>query len=354
MRLFYIALIFAVLLSPISAAGAESVGNFSNPVPLRTVSLAEARVNETSETASGSTNVEKTESGSWLDEKINETTTVLTVSVTNGIKAFFVDIADSIFNIGGGTNETEAVKNQYGYAVGSVFKIATYENDPYKSPIVKTMRDRTAVIGVFIFILYIFYGAACVNLSCGGMGLFERVQYMVTKTPIDEYKTTLIIAFGAIFFIHYIFRFILLFNQAVTTETMYSVLDAIPLSLDNWVMYLAMSVCYGLESIFFMIRIIMMDLIAGSDILLGALFAFSFTRGLAIETVKYFAKITLLQFIIVLLTAFGVLIIESLPAWKPLGYLCLMLILVIVSGGIVFGFKQIFSASKTVISRRLR
>jgi hypothetical protein len=130
---------------------------------------------------------------------------------------------------------------------------------------------------------------------------------------------------------------------------MYSVLDAIPLSIDNWVMYLAMSVCYGLESVFFMIRIIMMDLIAGSDILLGALFAFSFTRGLAIETIKYFAKITLLQFIIVLLTAFGISIIEALPTGKPLGYLCLILILVIISGGIVFGFKKIFSVSKIAI-----
>lgn len=352
MKLLYIALIFAVLLSPL--ASAQIVGNFSNPIPLKTVSLAEAKVNETETQTSDLTTVEKTESGSWVDEKINETTTVLTVSVTNGIKAFFVDIADSIFNFGGSTNETEAVKNKYGYAVGSVFKIATYENDPYKSPVVKAMRDRTAVIGVFIFILYILYGAACVNLSCGGMGLFERVQYMVTNTPMGEYKNTLIIAFGAIFFIHYIFRFILLFNNAITTEAMYSVLDIIPLTLENWVMYLVMAVCYGLESVFFMIRIIMMDLIAGSDILLGALFAFSFTRGLAIETVKYFAKITLLQFIIVLLTAFGVSIIESLPAGKPLGYLCLMLILVVISSGIVFGFKSIFSASKTVIARRFK
>lgn len=343
MKLLYIALIFAVLLSPL--ASAQIVGNFTNPIPLKTVSLTEAKVNETETSSSATTDTK--ESGSWVDQKINETTTVLTVSVTEGIKAFFVNIGDSLFNIGGTSNETELVKDNYGYAVGSVFKIAAYENDPYQSSTVKTMRDRTTVIGVFIFILYIFYGASCVNLACGGMGLFERVQYMITKTPIEEYKSTLIIAFGAIFCIHYIFRFIILFNQAITTEAMYSVLDAIPMSLDNWVMYLMMAFCYALESVFFMIRIIMMDLIAGSDILIGALFAFSFTRGIAIEAVKYFAKITLLQFIIVLLTAFGISIIDELPAFKPVGYICLILILVIVSGGIVFGFARIFSATKT-------
>jgi hypothetical protein len=209
MKLLYIALVFAVLLSPL--ASAQIVGNFSNPVPLKTVSLAEAKVNETNEKTNNLTNVDKTGSSSWVDQEINKTTTVLTVSVTDGIKAFFVSIADSIFNIGGSKNETELVKNKYGYAVGSVFKIATYSNDPYASSTVQAMRDRTTVIGVFIFILYIFYGAACVNLACGGMGLFERVQYMISKTPIDEYKSTLIIAFGAIFFIHYIFRFIILF-----------------------------------------------------------------------------------------------------------------------------------------------
>jgi hypothetical protein len=344
MKLLYVALVFILLLSPI--ASATIVGNFSNPIPIKTVSLTEAKVNETKTSESNNSivqpsnpPVQSTDKAMSLGEEM----------VSNGIKEFFVSIADSVFNIGGSTNETESVKNKYGYAIGSVFKIATYKNDPYESNTVKAMREKMAAIGVFIFILYVFYGAACVNLSCGGMGLFERVQYMISKAPIDEYKTTLIIAFGAIFFIHYIFRFIILFNQAVTTEAMYSVLDAIPLSVDNWVMYLAMSVCYGLESIFFMIRIIMMDLIAGSDILLGALFAFSFTRGLAIETVKYFAKITLLQFIIVLLTAFGISIINETAYGQPLGYLCLIVILVIISGGIVFGFSKIFSVSKTII-----
>src|SRR5674476_803703 len=114
MKFLYIALIFAVLLSPL--ASAQIVGNFSNPVPLKTVSLAEAKVNETE------TETSNVESGSWVDQKINETTTVLTVSVTEGIKAFFVNIADSLFNIGGSSNETELVKDNYGYAVGSVFK----------------------------------------------------------------------------------------------------------------------------------------------------------------------------------------------------------------------------------------
>src|SRR5665647_2641180 len=108
MKILYIALIFAVLLSPL--ASAQIVGNFTNPIPLKTVSLAEAKVNETETAAS---TVDKKDSGSWVDQKINETTTVLTVSVTEGIKAFFVNAADSLFNIGGTSNETALVKDNY-------------------------------------------------------------------------------------------------------------------------------------------------------------------------------------------------------------------------------------------------
>ena len=343
-------LCLVLLLFP-SVASAKIIGNFSFiPTSIKTISLDEAKVNEDNGTQlNTSSKIEEPSQNSWIDDKVKETTTVLEKSVTDGIKGFFISAADSVFNIGGSSNESTNVKNNYGYAVGSVFKIATYSNDPYQSETVQAMRIRTAVIGVFIFILYVFYGAACVNLSCGGGGVFERTQYILTQTPFSEYKNTLIRTFGAIFLTHYLFKFIILFNQAVTTQAMFSVLDAIPFQLDNWVMYLAMSVCYGLESVFFTMRIILMDLIAGSDILIGALFAFSFTREMSLETIKYFGKITLLQFIIVLLTAFGISIIESLPTGKPLGYICLILILVIISGGLVFGFSRIFSASKTVI-----
>ena len=156
MKVLYIALVFALVLSPL--ASAQIVGNFSNSIPLKTVSLADAKVNETEMKTSNLTTADNPKSSSWIDQEINKTTTVLTVSVTDGIKAFFVSIADSIFNIGGSTNETELVKNKYGYAVGSVFKIATYSNDPYDSPTVQAMRDRTTVIGVFIFIFIFFMG----------------------------------------------------------------------------------------------------------------------------------------------------------------------------------------------------
>jgi hypothetical protein len=269
-------------------------------------------------------------------------------TITGGLKGLFVDAADSIFNYGmNTTNETEAVKDKYGYSIGAVHKIASYKHDPYESKTVQEMRKRTAIIGVFLFIIYVFYGAACVNLSCGGAGWIERAQYVISETPFSEYKNTLLKTFGAILFTHYLFKFIILFNEAVTNQVMYDVSNSIRIVEDQWTMYFMMAFCYGGELIFYAMRILLMDLLAGSDILIGALFAFSFTRGFSIESIKYFGRITLLQFIIVLITAFGIAIIGESNSWLVMPeYLALMLVLFVISGLIMFGFSSMFKAGK--------
>jgi len=118
--------------------------------------------------------------------------------ISGGIKIFFMDGADSLFTVAP-SNSTDVetpdaysmavdgVNQKYGANVGSVYMVAAYEHDPYDSSVVQEMRKRTAIIGVFIFILYIFYGAACVNLSCGGMGFIDRVQYIVSDTPMQYF-----------------------------------------------------------------------------------------------------------------------------------------------------------------------
>lgn len=269
--------------------------------------------------------------------------------VSGGIQSFFTDAADSIFAWGGNSNETIEAKERYGYAVGSVFKIAAYKHDPYESSTVQEMRKRTAIIGIFIFVLFIFYGASCVNLSCSGMGWIERAQFIVSETPFDQYKNTLIRTFASIFLVHYIFKFIILFNAATTTQTMFSVADSIQLTQDHWIMYVMMSLCYGGEFLFFGMRMLLMDLLAGSDILVGALFAFAFTRSVSVESVKYFGKITLLQFIIVLITAFGIAIIDEFPMWaQTSAYLGLLIVLFVISAILMFGFTRIFKTVKMI------
>jgi hypothetical protein len=281
--------------------------------------------------------------------------------VADGIKGAFLSGADSFYTMvpdnatdtilqDNYSQTVDEVNKNYGPNVGAVYTIAAYKHDPYESKTVQDMRLKTAVVGVFIFFIYVFYSAGCVNLSCSGMGFIERAQYVISQTPFGEYKNTLIRTFGAIFLVHYIFKLIIMFNTAVTSETMYTVFDSIQFTSEHWVMYFIMSLCYGAEFIFFAMRILLMDLIAGSDILIGALFAFSFTRNFSVNISQYFGKITIMQFIIVLLTAFGIAIIRESPSWlQMLEYFGLMIILVLISASIVFGFTRTFKSAKVLV-----
>jgi hypothetical protein len=270
-------------------------------------------------------------------------------AVSNGIKAFFVNIADTLFNVGGTSNVTEAVKNDKGYVIGSVFKVATYKNDPYNNKTVQDMREKTSLIGIFLFVIIVFFGGARTALSCGNVNILDRIEQSFKKSPLSAYKDNLIIGFVAIFFVHYGFKFLIMLNDALTVQSMYGSLDLISFNLDNWVMYFAMSVCYAVELSFFVMRILVQDLLSGSDILIGSLFALETTREAGFTIVKYFAKVTFLQFIIVLLTSFGIAIIESSDFAKPLGYIVLTICLAVISAGLMFGFTAVFKTSKTAI-----
>jgi len=273
--------------------------------------------------------------------------------VSGGIQDFFISVADSIYTYGSeaglnDTAESEEIREEYGAGPATIYKIAAYEHDPYESETVQKMRLRTAVIAIFIFVIYVFWGAACVNLSACGMGWIDRAQYVVSETPFSEYRTILIRTFAAIMLIHYAFKFIILVNAAAVFQVMLSVVDSIQLSSEHWVMYVMMSFCYAAEMIFYGMRYLVMDFLAGTDILIGSLYAFSFSREFSLESVKYFAKVTFLQFIVVLLTAWGVAIIDEAPTLlQHSGYFALMVILVGVSIIVMFGFTRLFKTART-------
>jgi hypothetical protein len=92
-----------------------------------------------------------------------------------------------------------------------------------------------------------------------------------------------------------------------------------------------------------------MGLISGADILLGGLFAFPVMRPFVIETVKYFTRITFMQFIVVFVTFFGITLIDEITIFKTGACICLTVVILVVSGVIVFGFTNLFKVTKTAV-----
>lgn len=271
--------------------------------------------------------------------------------VKNGIKAFFIDLANAIYKIVFGDETIQQINEEYGYGAATVYRIAAAELDPYDTKAVQGMREDTAYIGLFAFLCSILIVGIKVNLSAASMGAIDRMIYTVTQTvsTFGHFRDNIIIAIAGIIGIHYVLKFVVMLNNAMTAGIMTSALQYIPLDLENWVIYFIMAFCYLFESFFYGLRFILMGLISGGDILLGGLFAFPSMRAFVIETVKYFTRITFMQFIVVFVTFFGITIIDEIPIFKPLACICLTAIILVISGVIVFGFSNLFRATKTAI-----
>lgn len=243
------------------------------------------------------------------------------------------------------------VKNKYGPSISSIYMLSAYNHDPYKSQTVQTMRLRTVVMALFLFILYVFWGAACVNFSCGGhVGLIERAHYTYANTPFNDYKNGLIRAFIGILFVHYLFKFFVMLNQGLTLTDMSSVLNAVQVTKHQWLLYCIMSLGCWAEMIFIGMRIVAMDLIAGCDVLIGALAASKKSLEFSKNICAYFCRITLLQCILVMFSAFGLDIVNESPGWLQIPeYLGLLIILFGISLVIMLGFTKAFKTGKKLV-----
>jgi hypothetical protein len=246
------------------------------------------------------------------------------------------------------SEQVASVKNKYGPSVSSIYMLSAYNHDPYQSQTVKSMRLKTALIGLFVFVLYVFWGAAMVNFSCGAhVSLAERAHYMYTNTPVSSYIKGLIRAFVGILFIHYMFKFVILLNYGLTLTSMGSVLGAVQITKNQWLVYFIMSVGCWLESIFIGMRILVMDLIAGCDILLGAIAGSIVGLKFSKTVVTYFCKVTLMQCILVTFSAFGLAIVNESPGWLQVPeYIGLLIVLFLISMTIMFGFRKAFSTGR--------
>lgn len=272
-------------------------------------------------------------------------------NVKNGIKAFFIDLANAVYKIVFGDETIQQINEEYGYGAATVYRIAGAELDPYDTKAVQKMRWDTAFIGLFAFICSILIIGIKVNLSAASMGAIDRMIYTVTQTvsTFGQFRDNLIIAIAGIIGIHYVLKFVVMLNNAMTAGIMTSALQYIPLDLDNWVVYFIMAFCYLFESFFYGLRFILMGLISGADILLGGLFAFPVMRPFVIETVKYFTRITFMQFIVVFVTFFGITLIDEITIFKTGACICLTVVILVISGVIVFGFTNLFKVTKTAV-----
>lgn len=240
------------------------------------------------------------------------------------------------------------VKQKYGPSISSIYTIAAYNHDPYKSATVQKMRYRTILMSAYFFILYVLWGASMAMLSnCKGMSWVEKAHYAASHFPITEYKNGLIRAFIGILLVHYSLKLIVMMNAGMVTANLGSVMDQVAVSKHQWLVYTVIHLGFAVEAVFIGLRIMAMDLIGGSDVLIGVLSSFKFAKNFSYELLKYFIKVTFLQTGLVYIAGFGLALINEAPGWIQIFmYLGLLIILFVISGIVVLGFKNAFRTGK--------
>lgn len=153
---------------------------------------------------------------------------------------------------------------------------------------------------------------------------------------------------------------VLLLNYILTAMVMLSVLPAVGPSPDNIPLYAMMAGLYFFMMLFFAYRFLYINLFVGFGLLIVVLYVFSVqTRRIAVFLTAGFFMVVFMQFVIVAITALGVLSIQASiesgmipPNGTMLIYSVLLLILVIVGFGMTVGFwfmrKLIFAGATAV------
>lgn len=292
--------------------------------------------------------------------------------VTTGIGNVFTKAADLCFSLGfNATTEEMNIHEHYGYAVNAVYLMSTIDYNPLNNSFVKDIMVKTAVIGLFLIIFYIFLGAITVNLS----GVDSSINYRKVGIlgngyahPINEYAITIMKACLLMIFGYAIIYFSITIESIFTKLLMIQILDRITPTTQNIVMYCMMALCYLIMSLVIAYRLLIISLFAAGYMIIVGLYCFGITRESAISCFWYFEKMLFLRTIIVGITVLGVGIISTVSSnIAPIGaiiglvagdvylylqslmYAALILILVITSLKLIFGISSIFGAAHKAI-----
>ena len=351
---------------PVTTTGGTSGSSVPATTEGKTVSLDEARVNETQNNTDDSilpdsSQPDKEDSYSPLDMGKQ--------MVGEGILYGFDLLADQGFKVGFNTTNSDqnSVKQNYGMAVGVIYALATVEFDPSDNPFIQEIQIRMNLIGLFLILFFVLMGAINVNWYAVTSAQNRAKAYILSNryhVPVNEYGVTIVEACLMMVFGYVILRISLMVELVFTKLIMLQILDRIAPTGENTILYIMMSICYVLMSIAIGIRLLEIAFFHCSYLVFIGLYCYGATREVAISSFMYYLKILFLRPIIVGITVIGVGVISSIkispdinPVLQvvegmgilyivPIMYAGLILILLIVSIKVIFGITSIFRTSR--------
>lgn len=341
MKKLALAIVFCMLLF-CSIADAKIVGNFSNDaIGLRTVSLAEARVNETVTGTNTSGNVSQpatktvsVDSPGILAEAVSKGNALFARSIIDGMYADF---------------ENSEVTKEYGSMRGALVTVLTFVPNPYDDPIIQnlyTNYNNLAIYFVILFILGEFFNR-------------RMAQLKITSSVFGHKDLSQSKFIGGICMCMFglsaniIFMFALQIVQALNQFAIMPSMDAIAPNPGNLLLYGMMAICDLILTLFFAVRYFLIYIIAVLCSLIAVMLVPGVTRGFALNAIEKIIRLLIMQPAALFASVIGIYASKGVPApLESFGYLGLTIVIICVCWYCLFGNFTLLKQAVTYAVRK--
>jgi hypothetical protein len=326
MRKLALAIVFCMLLF-CSIADAKIIGNFStDAIGLKTVSLAEARVNETDTGTNTSSNVSqpatKTESIDSPD--------ILSESVSKGNALFARSLVDGMY----ADFENSEVTKKYGSMRGAIVTVLTFVPNPYDDPIIQNLYTDYNNLAIYFVVLFIL----------GEYFNRRMAQLKVTSSVFGHKDLSQSKFIGGICMCmlglsaNIIFMFALQIVQALSQFAVMPSMDTIAPNPSNLFLYGMMGLCDLLLFLFFAIRYFLIYTIAVLCSLIAVMLVPDVTRGFALDAIEKIIRLLAMQPAALFASVIAIYATKGLPApLESFGYIGLTIVVFCVCWYCMFG-----------------
>jgi hypothetical protein len=261
--------------------------------------------------------------------------------INGGLNAWLDSQSNSIISFADGeTNSTRSPGQM------ALFHMITFDYSPFDNPGVLSTIQSTAIIFLFLFVIFVFAGMAYIMVHSRFPGIGQAVDYTIFQDKGFDYMEYLKTLGTVIIFIVFGFTAVwtvMLISKTISEMMTAAALDALVSSSSSGVVYLFMAFAYMLLSVFMAIRILGISIITSLLLVLFAAWQFHQIRDLVNMVFVYLGILIFMQPILISIAAIGIMSIEWIGNFTvgyfsvSLLYFGLIIMLVVVAFCLIIG-----------------
>jgi hypothetical protein len=206
--------------------------------------------------------------------------------------------------------------------------MVTYDYNPLENPGVISTIQSTAIIFLFLFVIFVFAGLAYIVIHSRFLGIGQAIDYTIFQDKGFDYMEYLKTLGTVIVFIVFGFTAVwtmMLLSKTISEMMTAATLDALVTTSKTGIVYLMMAIAYLLLSVFMAIRILGISIITSLLLVLFALWQFHPIRDLVNMVFVYFGILIFMQPILISIAAIGIMSIEWIGS-TTVGYFSVALL----------------------------